>query len=50
MRVVCRASATCVEVEAEGFEDMLDALGVGCLLGPAEVWVESVNRVHLANR
>ncbi len=47
---VCRESARCVEVEAEGCEDMLDAMEVGCLLGPAEVWVESVSRVRLTNR
>jgi acylphosphatase len=48
--VVCRGAAGRVEVEAEGFEEMLDALEVGCLLGPAEVWVESISRVRLTNR
>jgi hypothetical protein len=38
-----------VEVEADGLEEMLDALEVGCLLGPAEVWVERVSRVRLSN-
>lgn len=47
--VVCRGSATCLEVEAEGFEDMLDALEVGCLLGPAEVWVDSISRASMTN-
>ena len=47
--LVCRGSARCLEVEADGLEDMLDALEVGCLLGPAEVWVESVSRVRLTN-
>ena len=47
--IVCRGSACCVEVEAEGLEEMLDAMEVGCLLGPAEVWVESVTRVRLTN-
>jgi acylphosphatase len=47
--LVCRGSATCLEVEAEGLEDMFDAMEVGCLLGPAEVWVESVSRVRLTN-
>lgn len=47
--LVCRESARCLEVEVEGFDDMLDAMEVGCLLGPAEVWVESVTRVRLTN-
>lgn len=44
-QVVCRESANGVEVEAEGLAEMLDAMEVACLLGPAEVWVESVSRV-----
>jgi acylphosphatase len=47
--LVCRGSARCMEVEADGLEEMLDALEVGCLLGPAEVWVERVSRVRLSN-
>lgn len=47
--IVCRVSVGCVEVEAEGLEEMLDAMEVGCLLGPAEVWVEQVSRVRLTN-
>lgn len=47
--LVCRGSASRLEVEAEGFEEMLDALEVGCLLGPAEVWVESISRSRLIN-
>lgn len=47
--IVCRRSAGCVEVEARGLEEMLDAMAVGCLLGPTEVWVESISRTWLTN-
>jgi acylphosphatase len=47
--IVCRQGLGCIEMEAEGIEEMLDAMEVGCLLGPAEVWVESINRTRLTN-
>ncbi|MEL6688863.1 MAG: hypothetical protein AAFP28_00980 [Pseudomonadota bacterium] len=28
----------------EGQEELIDALEVGCLLGPIDVWVESVEQ------
>ena len=39
-----RADAACVEIEVEGQADLIDALEVGCLLGPFDVWVESIER------
>ena len=45
--IVCRKGPGSIEVEAEGIEEMLDAMEVGCLLGPAEVWVESISRIPL---
>ena len=33
-----------VELRVEGQADLIDALEVGCLLGPFDVWVESIER------
>lgn len=38
------ADATRVELRVEGQADLIDALEVGCLLGPFDVWVESIER------
>ncbi|MEM6890653.1 MAG: acylphosphatase [Pseudomonadota bacterium] len=40
-----QASAATVEIEVEGQRDLIDALEVGCLLGPFDVWVASIERV-----
>lgn len=33
-----------VELRVEGQADLIDALEVGCLLGPFDVWVETIER------
>lgn len=33
-----------VELRVEGQTDLIDALEVGCLLGPFDVWVEKIER------
>ncbi|EEX13930.1 conserved hypothetical protein [Citreicella sp. SE45] len=33
-----------MEIEVEGPPALLDAMEMGCLLGPIEVWVESIVR------
>ena len=34
-----------VAIEVEGQPDLIDALEVGCLLGPIDVWVSSIERM-----
>ncbi|MEM6940089.1 MAG: acylphosphatase [Pseudomonadota bacterium] len=33
-----------IELEVEGQPDLIDALEMGCLLGPIDVWVSSIER------
>lgn len=37
-------SPTRVELHVEGQIELIDALEVGCLLGPIDVWVETIER------
>ena len=37
--------ADCVEVQVSGAPELLDAMEMGCLLGPREVWVDEIVRV-----
>lgn len=41
-------SAACLEMRFSGPPDLLDALAVGCSLGPREVWVDRVERMTVA--
>lgn len=43
-RVVDQTVA-CVTLVASGPPDLLDALALGCSLGPQEVWVDEIERV-----
>ena len=36
-----------VEVEVSGPPDLVDAMELGCSLGPIEVWVEQIDRESL---
>lgn len=38
------ADARQVEVDITGPVDMIDAMEMGCLLGPIDVWVDSIER------
>ncbi|MFT3691094.1 acylphosphatase [Paenirhodobacter sp.] len=38
-------AATRITFAATGAPDLLDALEMGCLLGPREVWVELIDRM-----
>ncbi|MEO0386410.1 MAG: acylphosphatase [Pseudomonadota bacterium] len=33
----------------EGHPEMIDALEVGCLLGPFDVWIDTVTKTHAAS-
>ncbi|MEP5008572.1 hypothetical protein [Roseobacter sp.] len=46
MRVIS-ASQTCIRFEATGAEEMLQALTLGCSLGPHGVWVETADLTTL---
>ncbi|MDQ0456863.1 acylphosphatase [Rhizobium paknamense] len=41
---VARASQERIEIDLSGPEELLDMMEVGCSLGPADVWVESIER------
>lgn len=38
-----------IDFDAAGEPDLLDALEMGCLLGPQEVWVDAVDRETFAD-
>ena len=39
-----KAAPARIEFKVEGQTDLIDALEVGCLLGPYDVWVETIER------
>ena len=43
-RILGQAS-TCVDLVVTGPPDLLDAMALGCSLGPQEVWVEEIERL-----
>ena len=45
---VLSQSADCVEMRFSGPPDLLDAMAVGCSLGPCEVWVDRIERAAVA--
>lgn len=45
---IARVSAGRIEVELSSPPDLIDAMEMGCSLGPMEVWVESIQRMPLA--
>ena len=36
----------CVEVTVSGPPELIDAMALGCSLGPIEVWVETIERAY----
>lgn len=46
---VATVSPHLVELLVEGPEPLLDAMEMGCLLGPIDVWVDSIRREPLTN-
>jgi acylphosphatase len=38
-------SETCVDLLVSGPPDLLDAMALGCSLGPHEVWVDDIDRL-----
>jgi acylphosphatase len=42
---ILRQSPTCVVVVLSGPLDLLDAMALGCSLGPQEVWVDDIERL-----
>ena len=41
---VVAQSAQCLELIVSGPPELVDAMAVGCSLGPIEVWVETIER------
>lgn len=41
-------SDECLEMRFSGPPELLDALAVGCSLGPREVWVDRIDRISVA--
>ena len=41
---VLTQSADCLEMRFSGPPELLDALAIGCSLGPREVWVDRIER------
>jgi acylphosphatase len=45
---ILRHDAGRVEMVVTGLPDLLDAMALGCSLGPQEVWVERIDRTETA--
>ena len=45
---ILRHDAGQVEMVVTGLQDLLDAMALGCSLGPQEVWVERIDRAEVA--
>lgn len=45
-RIVAQ-SDDCIDMRYSGPPDLLDALAVGCSLGPREVWVDRIDRARV---
>lgn len=41
---ICRMDARRVDVDLCGPPDLIDAMEIGCLLGPFDIWVETIDR------
>jgi acylphosphatase len=39
-----KSEADRIELHLEGPPDLVDAMEVGCLLGPIDIWVETIER------
>ena len=39
-----KAGADRIELQLEGPPELVDAMEVGCLLGPIDIWVETIER------
>lgn len=44
---VAYISSDRIEVDVSGPEELIDMLEMGCLLGPIDVWVETIDRVRV---
>ena len=49
-QTVSHADDARIELELDGPEELIDMMEVGCLLGPINVWVETIGREPLAVR
>nr|WP_114363954.1 acylphosphatase [Ciceribacter lividus] len=41
---ITHASAGRIELDLVGREELIDMMEIGCILGPIDVWVESIQR------
>jgi acylphosphatase len=46
-QIISHKSAERIELEVEGPQELLDMMEMGCSLGPIDVWVETIERLHL---
>ena len=42
---ICHADAGRVDIDLGGPADLIDAMEMGCLLGPIDAWVETIDRM-----
>ena len=43
-QAISHRSSARIELELAGPEDLIDMMEMGCLLGPIDVWVETIDR------
>lgn len=42
--IITHASANRIEIDLAGPDELIDMMEIGCILGPIDVWVESIQR------
>lgn len=42
--IIHKAEPDCIKLQLEGPPELVDAMEVGCLLGPIDIWVETIER------
>ncbi len=42
--IIAHASADRIEIDFAGPDELIDMMEIGCILGPIDVWVESIQR------
>lgn len=42
--IIQKADSGRIELQLEGPPELVDAMEVGCLLGPIDIWVETIER------
>ena len=48
-QTITHSSPDRIEIDLSGAPELIDMMEVGCLLGPINVWVETIDRRRISN-